>query len=246
MSYTVQFLGLTCFCPWEGGKVALMPDGRFPPEGIPPHLASIAVNTADLLDVQGWDLNQVTSNDGMTELTLRPSRIEFPADGGKLSAPGLEETLGYIPDVAPSYQPGFGGNWIAMVELAAGDLRVFRWPGSPPTADAELLTSWTVPFAGDAITIRATERKGWPTRTITVRNGSSIALINMSRGVPGHHYPLYQELSVATVVLQELPPRTPPVPDVLSTDLVLFFAPQPASGVDGGGCSPRTGPFVVG
>jgi hypothetical protein len=226
--------------------VALMPDGRFPTGGIPPHLASISVNTADLLDIQGWDSSQVTTNDGMTELTLRPSRIEFPADAGKLSAPGLEETLGYIPAVEQSYRVGFGGSWIAMVELLAGDLRVFRWPGSPPTADAELLTSWTVPYDDKVVTIRATERKGWPTRTITIRNGSSVALINMSRGVPGDHFPLYQELSVTPVTLTQRPPRDPSVQAVLSSNLALFQAPHPASGVDGGGCSPTTAGSPVG
>jgi hypothetical protein len=78
MGYSVTFIGLVNF--FNEGRLVLLPDGRTPGEGIPPHRASFLIETArvDFAASDWWaptnDLD--IGNIGVSELPiLEPSRI---------------------------------------------------------------------------------------------------------------------------------------------------------------------------
>ena len=54
MPYQVQFVGLVCFYRERGARLALLPDGRLPDDGIEPHQASIMVDPDSVEASNGW------------------------------------------------------------------------------------------------------------------------------------------------------------------------------------------------
>jgi hypothetical protein len=219
-----------------------MPDGRFPPSNIQPHLASISVRTSDLhpdtLSNGGWDEAQVTSDAYETEFFFTPSTITFPSEDEKLNEMNLI-ALPNLSEIDSNFDVNANANWIASVLVQHGDIEVFRAPGFPDDGTAQLISQWTVPHVGP-ITIAVTDRKGWPSRTIILTNSESeIAIINTSRGLPpksqsGDHFSLYSQLSSVPVTLRKpasVSVGIPPLPSRHPT----FRAPIPAS--DELGCS---------
>lgn len=205
--YMIQFVGLICFTVDGNGKQrALAPDGRFPDEGIQPHLTSLSVRSSDVVSMDGWRDGEVSSDPFETEFFFPPSVIALPfSHQGAYSESERCADIPQLSQIDPSFQIGPDANWIANIPIDNGALETFRIPGLPDPASTPLLGQMTVAYDDD-IEIVVTARKGWPVRRISLNAGSEIAIINTSRGLAprnlqADHFQIYGELSSAPVTL---------------------------------------------
>jgi len=235
MSYKIHFVGLTYFQAMDegAGRRVMMPDGRSPDGRIQPHLASISVCTDHLLGAEGWRDDQVSSDKEETEFFFPPSYITFPGSDqpGEFDGTNLAPRIPQLQKIDPNFRVSDNPNWIACTFIRQGKIEALRVPGYPDDETAPLLAELTLPFDED-ITITLTARKGWPRRTITVKAGSEIAIINTSRGLPqpsypDNHFQLYGELCAVPVTLIA-PPTKAPIPESTSRH-PTFRASRPAT-----------------
>lgn len=239
MPYKVQFVGLICFESRgkDKGRRALIPDGRFPEPGVQPHIASISVRTADLLGYKGWYDDQVAMDQYETEFLFPPSSITLPSacDAGDYEEIQLTSRLPSLKKMDKNFRIDDNANWIGCVDIRSGCIEAMRAPGLEEATDVPLISELSVPHRGRIeITVKA--RKGWPVRTIRLKAGSEIAIINQSRGLApknqrSDHFPIYGELSAAPVTLRapELPASTRSKCPISQSEHPVFRQARPAT-----------------
>lgn len=203
MSYKVQFLGLVCFYREGNTRLALLPDGRTPGNGIDPHYATIVVDPDLIEGTTGWD-DVDMDEEGV--FPLSPCRISIEGS----DAPGTLDVSGHngLPQLS-QINPDFKidpdrAQTIARMRITQGRLTAYRMP------DAEAAVSeLDVPHEGSVtITVKA-EKGGSPDRTIRVKNGAEIVISNMARDVykkgehRDGHFKIYEKLAAQPAPLTE-------------------------------------------
>lgn len=248
MSYQVQFVGLQFFYRDRGeggGRHVLVPDGRFPSGDIPPHLFSIIVPKAKVISSDGWREEHVEKDEDLVEFTIDAfSRIALEgASKGKGTChdAGLDDDLPSLQAGDPNLKFDFNrANTIGEIEVRKGTLRAYRKPGSSATdGNVPLIVQLDVPHKGE-ITIAVTPFNEWPERTIRLRPGTEIVIINSSRGGPtaGDHARVYEQLSFVPCTVKA--PRPVPARIPVSSSKHLFFQ-SPKAAITGD-CSIQGGP----
>jgi hypothetical protein len=227
MPYTVQFVGLVCFLRERGGRLALLPDGRDPENGIAPHFGSIIVAPEAVQNADGWN--------GMNG--SKPGN--FPLDGCEVviesaDAPGVLDTAGHQLPQLRERNPDFEidparAQTVARLHIRQGTLTSHRIPGG------EALISQLDVLHDGPISIRVKPDDGSDERTIILAPGTEIAVTNMGRAnmylekrptapvaanSPDNHFKIYEKLSATPVSLQE--PDTVPSATESESRHVLF------------------------
>lgn len=209
MPYKVQFVGLVCFFREREGRLALLPDGRIPGDGIDPHYGSIIVDSADILSTQGWDGVQ-GAVDGNFPL---PDPCEIVLEGadtaGALDTAQPDRALPQLKQINSNFviDPA-QAQTIARVRIRQGRLTAHRLPGG-----TALISQLDLPHDGP-IEIIVKHDDGSAERKIVVKPGTEIAVANMARGgiyrqprarSGTSHFKIYEKLSVRPVELSEPP-----------------------------------------
>jgi hypothetical protein len=202
LEYKVQFIGLAYFQREENGRRVLLPDGR-DVEGVTPHAATIAVAANDLIGdapFTGWAEGNIQRTP-----TTRPKLIQFELSNDSIEIEGASgedavdplDTRSHDGELQPLTATAGSravkiapeeARIVADVLIRRGELGAFRFPGSNDDGNAAIISQLRVPFDGDTVTITVTPRGNGNgssaengVRTITVRNGSEIAIVNASR-----------------------------------------------------------------
>jgi len=258
--YKVQFVGLVYFKQTNDGRHALLPDGREVPDVVS-HIATIAVAADDLADedpFSGWRNDEIirtpvdasitgTEDRELVEFRLSGDSVEIegasrPRAGGVLSAKwhdgklqpltaGSPDRVSIVPDQART---------VADVRIRSGQLRATRFPGSDDDGQGAIISELSVPHPGETVTIilrrRGNGGDGSPAkevRTITVKNGTEIAIVNASRpGLSGPHdetphFRIYEQLAPGRLTLTQEPQETPRGFRPSESEHLLFLVPQP-------------------
>jgi hypothetical protein len=205
MPYKVQFAGLVCFYRQNGSRLALLPDGRDPGDGIDPHYANIVIHEDWIEDETGWE--GVQRNEGSV-FPLEPCEVVFEgADvAGDLDVSAHEGKLPQLRQINPAFSidPATAVT-IARVPIRQGKLTAHLIPQGEAVV-SQLL----VPHDGSiTITVRLDDGA---VRTIRAKAGAEIAITNMARGVyrggerqGTPHFKIYEKLSAERVPLTDPP-----------------------------------------
>ncbi|HYC87805.1 MAG TPA: hypothetical protein VEO54_01220 [Thermoanaerobaculia bacterium] len=225
MPYKVQFVGLVCFYREQGGRQALLPDGRNPGDGIEPHVASIRVASGDVIEAVGWNGSADTAR-GAYELPPCWVTLEGVDADGTLDTSQHDNRLPQLKQIDANFEiDPERAETIARLRIRQGELAAYRIPGGT-AAISEL----DVPHDGE-IRVTVTPRDGSAERTLRLRPGTEVMVANMAQsGYHGaatcnNHFKIYEKLSMRPVSLQE-PSSVPAVPPSLSQH-VAFLRPEP-------------------
>jgi hypothetical protein len=251
MPYKVQFIGLSWF-HWgqDGNMRVLLPDGRnFP--NVAPHKFSISVAPDAIVSYTGWLPEQVESDQYQTQFWVPPSKVVIEGT----DQPGLVDGNKQIPrlpslraiDPKAKFDPDNQAKKVGDLEIRQGTFEAFRMPGQDPN-NCGLISALDV--AHDAeITITLTEipdplNPAAPgaapaVRTIVLKPGTEIAIVNSSRGQAhvvdeDDHFTIYSQLcyepvnlvspQIASALIAESPSKHP-------------FLTSPNPFINGPGCS---------
>jgi hypothetical protein len=236
MSYTVQFVGLVCFYRERGTRLALLPDGRSPGEGIDPHFGAIVVAADAVEEAVGWEgVEEAVGWEGVEEAVrgkfpLPPCEliIDHAAEPGTLDTSRHDGLLPQLRQLDSNFEiDPERAQTIAKVRIRRGTLTAHRIPGGTAA-----ISQLDVPHDGSIrVTVRPDD--GSPEKHIVVKPGTEIAVTNMAsgnlyrRGLRGHggnHFKIYERLSSRKVTLKEPEEATTSssaLPESLSTH-VLF------------------------
>lgn len=204
MSYKVQFVGLICFYRDRGTRLALLPDGRTPGEGIDPHYATIVVDPDSVEQMSGWD-DVDRDEEGVFPLSPCEVVIEAADAPGVLDVTEHEGRLLQLRQIDPNFEiDPDRAETIARMRINQGKLTAYYIP-----AGTAIVSQLEVPHDGSVtITVKPDDRAS-AQRSIRVKGGTEIAIANMARGVykngehrPGH-FKIYEKLSVRPVALTE-------------------------------------------
>jgi hypothetical protein len=214
-------VGLVCFFREPGGRLALLPDGRNPGNGIDPHYGSIVVATDAVEERSDW--NPVA---GVGLLSFPLSPCEIVLEGADV--PGALDTSNHrdLPQLRQidsrfEIDPA-QAQTVAKLRIRRGTLTAYAIPGGTAA-----ISQLEVPHDGP-IRITMIPDDGSPERSIVVKPGTEIAVTNMAlRGVyaqsghgKGSHFKIYEKLSVRPVSLTV--PSTSPALDESPSRQVLF------------------------
>jgi hypothetical protein len=249
MEYMVNLIGLGFFEEVGASRTLWMPDGRIPPPDIDAHWASIVIDASAHVSDQGWDPSEVSITAAQREYFFPPSILDFPSTQAlvSLDVSQLDDSLISLTDIDPAFALSSNPTYVAQIKIQHGSLAIRTIPSSLPPDQQQYFARWTIPHAGtdpvkDTITIRVTESRGWPERTLEVKPLSEVSIINTSRSGPqpvrpGDHFHLYERLSGVPVTLAEPPTHVPSTPiQPFLSNLPPFTSPMPATGRLG--CSP--------
>jgi len=204
MPYKVQFSGLVCFYRLQGARLALLPDGRNPGNGIDPHYASIVIHEDWIEDESGWE--GVQRDEGGV-FPLEPCEVVFEGADTAGDLDVSEHALPQLRQIDPNFEidPATAAT-IARVNIRQGKLTSHLMPQG-----TAVVSQLEVPHDG-SITITVKPDDGSPQRSIRARAGAEIAITNMARGVyrgedteHTSHFKIYEILSKNPVSLNELP-----------------------------------------
>jgi len=206
MSYKVHFVGLVCFYKEPGARLALLPDGLTPPQGIDAHYPSILVAPDVIADSQGWPDDSDTQQ-GIFYLPPCTISIEGMDTPGDLDVSGHDDALPQLRQIDPAFQiDPQSASTSARLNIRQGTLTAH----SIPKGDA-LVSQLVVPHEG-AFTITVTPTGPSPARTLRLQAGAEVIVGNMAAGgvyeraVPPEdpqysHFRIYEKLSVNVVTL---------------------------------------------
>jgi len=252
MPYKVQFIGLAWF-HWDlaGAMRVLLPDGRNV-ASIAPHKFSISVAPDAVVSHTGWLPAQIESDQFQTQFWAPPSKVVLEGTDVK----GLVDANKQIPRL-PSLRaidpkatfdlddPNM--KKVGDFVMQQGTFEAFRMPKQDPK-NCGLVSALDVPHDGE-ITITLTELPDPANppaapvvRTIVLKAGTEIAVVNSSRGEPHifndlDHFMIYKQLAPTAIDLvspaidaTNIPPNPSQHP----------FLTTPNPFVNGPGCSNAT------
>lgn len=134
-------------------------------------------------------------------------------------------------------------NTVADVQIRRGSLHALRYPGSNNDGTGAIISELRVPYDGETVTITVRPKEddqavssssGINVRTITVRNGREIALVNASRPDENDledetdHFGIYGQLAPGRLNVGT--PRATPIPFPRSRSKHLLFRTPGAIG----------------
>lgn len=205
MPYSVQFVGLVCFYRDQGGRLALLPDGRNPGNGIDPHYGSIVVAADSIEETETVNWAGVK---GVRDITFPLVPCQLVIEGADVD--GALDTTGHILPQLRDIDKDFEidpprAKTIAQIRIRQGTLTSYLIPGG-----AAAMSQLDVAHDGP-IRITMKPDDGSPEGTIVAKPGTEIAITNMARGnvydeLPaknGSHFTIYEKLSVNPVTLKE-------------------------------------------
>jgi hypothetical protein len=203
MPYTVQFIGMACFFRNGQERLVLMPNGT---NSVPPHTARIAVAPTAIVHQENWGTDAVVQK-GDFFLT-KPCVISLE----KADQTDAVHPLKVMnePISLRSSSPGFTidpstAQTIARVAIRQGTLATFRYPGTDDTPDASLITQLDVSHNGNIHIMVRPQTGSNPVRTIELRPGTEIAIVNDSSDKQHDHFHIYQKLGGGPSALGETP-----------------------------------------
>jgi len=206
MSYKIQFLGLVCFFRDREGRLAMLPDGRNPDDGIDPHHATIAVDPHAVVSFSGWDAE--SSRMGLFRLPPCAISIDGLDIEGRLDTTAHDGLLPRLGRLSRNFQiDPMTAQTIAAIPIRQGTLTAYR----VPTGTA-VMSELDVPHDGE-IQINVVPREG-PPRGLRLRPGTEIAITNTAtdyrRGsVHDNHFKIYEKLSSRRVTGLRVPAEAP-------------------------------------
>ncbi len=210
MPYSVQFVGLVCFYREPGGRLALLPDGRNPGNGIAPHYGSVVVAAGSLEETETVNWVGVKS---VRDITFPLVPCHLIIEGADVDG-DLKTTAHILPqlvDIDKDFEiDPSRAKTIAQIRIRQGTLTSYLIPGG-----AAAMSQLDVAHDGP-IRITMKPDDGSPEGTIVAKPGTEIAITNMALGSVydeppaknGSHFTIYEKLSVNEVSLKEPPPIT--------------------------------------
>lgn len=228
MPYTVQFVGLVCFYRESGGREALLPDGRTPPDGVEAHVASIQVDphAIDRQATMGWTEREIERG----VFSLDPCRIVLSGANGvrNLDTGNHDGLLPQLRQIDPNFEiDPDRAETIARIRITRGALSAHFVPGG-----TAIISQLVVPHDGN-VEVAVTPRDGSSTRIISLAPGTEVAITNMGQSgylsglAEDNHFQLYEKLSVRQPVSLRAPSSFAEVPPSRSQH-VLFKRCGPA------------------
>jgi hypothetical protein len=207
MPYSVQFVGLVCFYRERGGRLALLPDGQNPGNGIAPHYGSVVVAGDSIEENETVNWVGVKSPRDITfplvpcQLTIEGANVDGDLDTTKHILPQLVDADKNF-EIDPAR-----ARTVAQMRIRQGTLTSYLIPGG-----AAAMSQLDVPHDGP-IRITMKPDDGSPESTIVAKPGTEIAVTNMAHGnvydekpaKNGSHFTIYEKLSVNPVSLEEPP-----------------------------------------
>lgn len=208
MSYKVYFLGLVCFYRLHGTRLALLPDGTTPPQGVDPHYPSIIVAPEAIEDAQGWGSNPVTDTErGIFFLPHCTIAMDGMDSSGELDVSQHDGVLPQLRQIDTNFEiDPESAQTSARLTIRQGRLTVHAIPGGEA-----LISQLVVPHEGP-FTITVTPADAGSPRTLRLRAGTEVIVANMGKGGvylregrtddPLHsHFRIYEKLSGNAVTL---------------------------------------------
>lgn len=180
--------------------------------------------------------------------------LQFLLDGDSIEIEGASakvkdeplDTRGHDGQLQPLTRGANGGrrvpispsaaNTVADVQIQRGSLHAFRYPGSDDDGSGAIISELRVPYDRETVTITVRPKQNGASalssskndvRTITVRNGSEIALVNASRPAESaredetDHFGIYGQLAPGRLSVGT--PRATPIPFPESPSQHLLF-----------------------
>lgn len=207
MPYSVQFVGLVCFYREQGGRLALLPDGRTPENGIVPHYGSVVVAADSIVEAETVNWVGVKSARDISfplvpcHLTIEGAGVDGDLDTTNHILPqlvGVDERFEIDPKRART---------VAQIRIRQGKLTSYLIPGG-----GAAMSQLDVPHDGQ-IRITMKPDDGSAESTIVAKPGTEIAVTNMARAnvydekpaEHGSHFTIYEQLGVNDVSLKEPP-----------------------------------------
>lgn len=238
MTYKVQFVGLVCFMRENGGRFALLPDGRHPPAGVDPHFASIIVDADAVEEAIGWE-NDAEALNGRFALPACSLTIEGADVAGMLDTSAHDGPLPQLKRIDPNFEiDPASAKTIARLHIRQGTLTAYAIPGG-----AAVMTQLEVTFDGSIHVTVTPDEVSSPQRSLCFAPGTEIALANMAAGgyadldQQNNHFKIYEVLSAQPVSLTE--PGALGALDESPSEHVLFTRATPiglSTGCSNTGC----------
>jgi hypothetical protein len=228
--YTVQFVGLMCFFKQPNARIVLLPDGTHME---PKHSARIAVDKSMVANKSGaWPAVPASKGDFLLD-------EDFDIVIEQADQPGQLTLTDHKPiSLGPNFAIDLNtAKTIGRIAIRQGMLRTFRYPGTNDTPEASTISQLDVMHSAN-IHIRATGRKNPQiVRTIELKAGTEIAIVNDSADKDHDHFHIYEQLGHGPGPLGTTPNNPPGFLRSQSQHRV-FHKPDPI--VDGVRC-PNTG-----
>ncbi|HKR64397.1 MAG TPA: hypothetical protein VJZ00_11760 [Thermoanaerobaculia bacterium] len=226
MPYKVEFVGLVCFYREPAARVALLPDGRDPGNGISPHYAKFIVDPQAVESATGWPEDDQTER-GI--YVLPDCMLELEGAGaGTLDTTAHDGLLPQLSRIDPNFQiDPETAQTIVQLRVGNGALSAHLVPGGN-AAISQLI----VPH-DDAINITVTPRDGSAAKSLRLAPGTEVVLGNMSEhGIydtalaeDDSHFLIYAKLSSQPVTLHE--PESVAGLETLQSDHWMFTRAAP-------------------
>jgi hypothetical protein len=230
--YKVQFVGMVCFYKQNGAKLALLPDGT---QAQPTHTARIVVDPKSVDHSSGdWPntKGEIARGDFLLDhdfdISIEQADQDGPRDFSKHRPVSLPS--GFNIDLTTAQT-------IGRIPVKQGTLQTFRYPGTNDTVDASTITELTVEHEG-TIRITAKTRPGGDiVRTIDLKPGTEIAVVNDSSDKSHDHFHIYEQIGTGAP-LGDTPPSETGIFHRSQSHHRVFLKPDPI--VEGVRC-PNTG-----
>lgn len=213
MPYKVQFVGLVCFYRENGGRRALLPDGRDPGDAIDPHFATINVARDAIEESSGWN-GEADFSHGIFQLEPCDISIEGSDVSGSLDTLDHDDKLPQLRRLDPNFEiDPDRAQTIARLRIRNGKLTAYTVPQG-----TAIISQLDVPHDGP-INVIVTPRDGSPQKILRLKAGTEVAIANTARGYQGDqsesgHFRIYEKLSSNPVRLADptFEPAVPPSP----------------------------------
>jgi hypothetical protein len=229
--YTVQFIGMMCFFKQPNARLVLLPDGT---QMTPKHSARIAVDPKQVNGSSGnWPTAAAKQGDFVLDQDF-DIVIEGVDQNGTLDVSKHDPVrlpAGFAIDLTTA-------RTIGRIAIRQGILQTFRYPGTNDTIEASTISQLDVPHTG-VIRITATVRSNPSVvRTIELKAGTEIAIVNDSADTSHDHFHIYSQLGQGPTALGNTPDSEVGKFHRSQSQHKVFFKPDPI--VDGVRC-PNTG-----
>jgi len=215
--FDILFVGLVCFL--RDARIAMMPDGRIPPENVEVHTPYLVVNPDAVITASGWDDNDYEdTQDGIYKLPKCRIEIRDATTPGRLEASQHDQFVPKLADADPEVKidPN-DANYVVRFQLGSGTLEALRRPDAEPEdRNVAIISRLRVQHEGP-IVVEVNEEEGYRRlRILALAPGTDIALANIAYpeapNKTGDHFAIYGQLTLSRTIQGPPPPAAPKVP----------------------------------
>lgn len=207
--FKIDFIGLVCFfIQKDGSRLALLPDGRDPGQGIDAHLPRLIVASENVMDGDGWgrslDLIGPVLSFDLPRCTMEIAGLGTAQDPVELDT--SEHTVPRLNDIDMNFEiDPDRADAVVKLPIRRGSLHSYRRPNDDNPTPA-VISQLEVSHDGNiAITVQPGGDE--PPRFLTLKPESEIAIVNASRPaarvvtLPPPHFLIYERLADRPVSL---------------------------------------------